>query len=65
MKSKQQERTEWILQSVGLRNPYNRSLQNQKNLYYLYQAGYLASFLSSLMERDTGVVELFRGQLDD
>lgn len=65
MKSKQQERTEWILQSVGLRNPYNRSQQNQKNLYYLYQAGYLASFLSSIMERDTGVVELFRRQLDD
>ena len=49
---KQQEYAQWILAEVGQINPYNRTGENLKSEYYLYQAGFLAAYLGSLLAED-------------
>lgn len=48
----QKDMAYWILEQVGTVNPYNRRGENLKNEYYIYQGGYLAAYLASLMEED-------------
>lgn len=64
-KEEAKKRAEWILDEVGKINPYRRQRANDPRLYYIYQMGYLASFLGSLMEQDSHVKSLFKQQLND
>jgi len=41
-----------ILMAVGSVNPYRRNQLNLHREYYLYNMGFLASYLGSLLERD-------------
>lgn len=49
---KQQEYAHWILKEVGKINPYNRTGENLKSEYHIYQAGFLAAYLGSLLAED-------------
>jgi hypothetical protein len=56
----QQQLVEWILEQVGVTNPYNRFHENKKSEFYIYQAGYLAAYLASLMREDPYVYKRFK-----
>ena len=49
----------WILEQVGTVNPYNRLGSNLKNEYYIYEGGFLAAYLGSLMEEDPFIRRIF------
>lgn len=55
-----QQLIEWVLQQVGATNPYNRLHENKKSEYYIYQSGYLAAYLASLMREDPFVYRRFK-----
>lgn len=57
-------RTEKLLEDLAQVNPYNRLGENKHNAYYLYQMGFLASFLVTLMEEDSLVAARFRRLLE-
>ncbi len=42
----------WVLEQVGNVNPYNRQGENSKSEYYIYEGGFLAAYLASLMLND-------------
>jgi hypothetical protein len=48
----QKQLTYELLELVGRDNPYNRSGENAKNEYYIYQMGYMASLLASIAQED-------------
>lgn len=52
-------RTDHILATVGQVNPYNRSGQNLKSEFYIYNMAFLASYLSSLAEEDPYILRRF------
>ena len=54
------ERAKWILEQVGRVNPYRRQQENRKSEFYIYQGGFLAGFLASLMESEPEVAHSFR-----
>ena len=61
MASKQQEEfAKWILEQVGSSNPYGRAFANKKSEYYIYQSGFLASYLASLMQEDPFIAQRFK-----
>ena len=60
MTSKQhREMAQWITDMVGQTNPYGRGQANRKSEYYIYQMGFLASYMASLMEEDPFVARRF------
>lgn len=61
---KHKENVDWILAITGTVNPYNRSGQNVKSEFYLYQMGFLASYLASLMEEDPFVARRFKKHVE-
>jgi hypothetical protein len=42
----------WILEQVGSVNPYNKQAANSKDQYNIYQGGFVAAYLASLMVED-------------
>lgn len=62
---KQQERVDNILALAGMTNPYNRSGTNSKSEYYIYQMGYLASYLASLCEEDPFIYRKFKNHCEE
>ena len=42
----------WILDQIGSVNPYNRQGDNLKSEYYIYESGFVAAYLASLMIDD-------------
>ncbi len=42
----------WILDQIGTVNPYNKQGANAKSEYYIYNMGWLASYLASMMIED-------------
>ncbi len=42
----------WVLEQIGTVNPYNRQGANAKSEYYIYEGGFLAAYLASLMLND-------------
>ena len=53
------ERVDWILDVTAQINPYKRQLQNAKSEYYIYNMGYIASFLASKMQEDPFIAREF------
>ncbi len=53
------ERTDWILDVLGQVNPYKRQEANRKTELYIYNMGYLASFLASKMQEDPFIAREF------
>ena len=58
------QRAEWILDSISHINPYRRQLQNRKSEYYLWQMGWLAGHLASILEDDPIRAREFRQLLE-
>ena len=53
MATKQQtDMANWVLDQVGSVNPYSRQAANAKSEYYIYEQGFLAAYLASLMLND-------------
>lgn len=50
----------WILDQVAVTNPYNRFHENKLGEFYIYQSGYLAAYLASLMREDPYVYKRFK-----
>jgi hypothetical protein len=48
----QKDMAHWVLDQVGQVNPYNRQGENSKNHYHIYDSGFLAAYLASLMQND-------------
>ena len=61
----QQDLAKWILQEVGTVNPYNRTGENSKSEFYIYQGGFLAGYLASLMLEDPWVLKRFQKHLKE
>ena len=55
----QRDLANWVLQQVGTVNPYNRQGENLKSEFYLYQGGFLAAYLASLMREDPFILRRF------
>jgi hypothetical protein len=55
----QQDMANWVLDQVGSVNPYNRQSANNKDQYNLYQGGFVAAYLASLMMEDPWVRKRF------
>jgi hypothetical protein len=51
--TKQQKATaQWVLDQVSEVNPYNRQGENSTQQYNIYQSGFIAAYLASLMLED-------------
>ena len=55
----QQDHAQWILEQVGSVNPYGKGLENKKSEYYIYQGGFLAAYMASLMLEDPFIAKRF------
>lgn len=63
-KSNTKQTAEWIIESVSRVNPYNRTGANSKTEFYIYNMGYLASYLASMMEQDPYIAKKFARHVD-
>ena len=60
MATKQQkDMADWVLNQVGSVNPYNRQGENSTQEYSIYQSGFLAAYLASLMLTDPWEMKRF------
>ncbi len=55
----QKERTDWILNLLGQINPYKLQEANRKMEFYIYNMGYVTSFLASKMQEDPFIAREF------
>lgn len=55
----QQQMAQWVLDQVGSVNPYNKQSLNSPLQYQIYNSGYLAAYLSSLMREDPYIQRRF------
>jgi hypothetical protein len=63
-RQEQQRYAQWLLDQVAQVNPYNRQQANSKEEFYIYQSGFLASYLVSLMREDPFIQRRFIRHLD-
>ena len=61
----QQQLAEHVLDCVGSVNPYNRQGENSTQEYNIYQAGFLAAYLASLMIEDPWVLKRFEQHINN
>lgn len=59
------DRAHAILDTIGVVNPYNRHAANQIKEYWIYQAGFSAAFLASLMEEDPWIARRFKAHVEE
>ena len=60
MITKQQtDMAHWILEQVGSVNPYNNRAANSRDQYNIYQGGFVAAYLASLMLDDPWMKKRF------
>jgi len=55
----QKDMANWVLDQVGSVNPYSRQGENAKSEYYIYEGGFVAAYLASLMMEDPWVLKRF------
>lgn len=66
MATKQQTNmANWVLDQVGSVNPYNRQGENSTQDYNIYQSGFLAAYLASLMLEDPWVLKRFEQHVNN
>jgi deoxyxylulose-5-phosphate synthase len=53
--------TNWIINQVGTINPYTT---NDNRMGYIYAAGFLASYLASLMQEDPYTYKRFKAHIE-
>ncbi len=62
--NKQRQMAEHILTEVASVNPYNKAAANAKQEYNIYQGGFLAGYLASLMEEDPFIYRRFMKHIE-
>ena len=60
-----QNRVDHILRAVADRNPYRRDQLNRRSEFYIYNQGFLASYLASLAEEDPWILRRFLKHCED
>lgn len=64
MASKEQhDLAKWILEQVGSMNPYGKGFANKKSEYYIYQSGFLAAYIASLIREDPFIARRFKNHI--
>ena len=63
--TEQQRYAQWVLDQVASVNPYNRQQANSKEQFYIYQSGFLAAYLMSLMREDPYIQRRFTKHIQD
>ncbi len=64
MATKQQkDMANWVLDQVGQINPYNRAGENSKSEFHIYNMGWLASYLASMMIEDPWEMKRFEQRI--
>ena len=58
-KRDQQCTAQWVLDQVASVNPYNRQNANTGRESAIYQSGFLAGYLASLMKEDPYIMKRF------
>jgi hypothetical protein len=61
--TEQQRYAQWVLDQVASVNPYNRQQANSREQFEIYQSGYLAAYLSSLMREDPFIQRRFSNHI--
>lgn len=61
----QQANAQWVLDQIARLNPYNKQQANRLNEFYIYQSGFLAAYLASLMAEDPYIRKRFSKHLAD
>jgi hypothetical protein len=61
----QQQLAEHVLNCVGSVNPYNRQGENSTQEYNIYQSGFLAAYLASLMLEDPWILKRFEQHINN
>ena len=65
MASREQElNAQWVLDQIARQNPYNRQQSNRLSEFYIYQSGFLAAYLASLMAEDPYIRKRFSRHID-
>lgn len=65
MATREQQRTaQWVLDQVASVNPYNRLNANSDREFTIYQSGFLAAYLASLMQEDPFIMKRFTRHID-
>ena len=59
----QQDMANWVLDQVGSVNPYNKQGENAKSQYHIYNMGWLASYLASMMIEDPWEMKRFEQRI--
>jgi hypothetical protein len=54
-----------IQAAVAETNPYRRDQQNRRSEFYIYNQGFLASYLASLAEQDPWILKRFLDHCDE
>jgi hypothetical protein len=54
-----QRNLDQIKQAVSTANPYRRDQLNRRSEFYIYNQGFLASYLASLAEEDPWILKRF------
>ena len=62
--NKQKQMAEHLLEAVASVNPYSKQGTNAKQEYNIYQGGFLAGYLASLMEEDPFVYRRFMKHIE-
>lgn len=63
--NKQKQMAEHLLETVASVNPYNKLAANAKQEYNIYQGGFLAGYLASLMTEDPFVYRRFMKHIEE
>lgn len=59
------KRADYIIDLTGLVNPYNRQGSNSKSEFYIYNMGFLASYLASLAEEDPFILRRYKKHVEE
>lgn len=62
--NKHHEHAKWVIEQVSSVNPHRRQEQNNANEFSVYNTGFLAGYLASLMREDPYIERRFLKHVD-
>jgi hypothetical protein len=60
----QRQQAQALLDLIAANNPYNKQNLNQNTEFYIYQSGFLASYLASLCSEDPWMLKRFEKHIE-
>jgi hypothetical protein len=55
---------QYLLDQIAATNPYRKQSQNKPQEFQIYQAGFLAAYLASLMQEDPWILKRFEQHIE-